>query len=156
ALRFPDEILSRLIETYRKIRNTCRYLLGNLYDFNPDADVLPFEKLPDVDRWALNAFARLTERLTSAFEAFEFHQIYHALNQFCTVDLSSFYLDLLKDRLYTSAPASPERRAAQTVLFELAKGLTVWMAPILSFTAEEVWRHRPPSPKKPRAAFFTQ
>ena len=155
-IRFSDEILSRLTETYRKIRNTCRYLLGNLYDFNPDAQAVPFEKLPDLDRWALNAFARLTERLTQAFEAYEFHQIYHSLNQFCTVDLSSFYLDILKDRLYTSAPESPERRAAQTVLFELARGLTIWMSPILSFTAEEVWRHLPAFSGKGESVFLNE
>jgi isoleucyl-tRNA synthetase len=140
-IRFSDEILSRLTETYRKIRNTCRYLLGNLYDFNPSQDRVPFEKLTELDRWALGTFSRLTQTIEGAFANYEFHQIYHALNQFCTVDLSSFYLDILKDRLYTSAPASPERRGAQTVLFELARGLALWMAPILSFTAEEVWQH---------------
>ncbi|MFO1519458.1 MAG: isoleucine--tRNA ligase [bacterium] len=155
-IRFSDEILSRLTETYRKIRNTCRYLLGNLYDFNPEKDRVPYDRLLELDRWALNAFARLTEKLEKAYNTFEFHQIYHALNQFCTVDLSSFYLDILKDRLYTSSPQSLERRAAQTVLFELARGLSLWMAPILSFTAEEVWRHLPDFPGKTESLFLSE
>ncbi len=142
-IRVSDEILLRLTETYRKIRNTFRYLLGNLSDFRPDENSLPYEKLIELDRWALNALTRLIQKLEKAYSNYEFHQIYHAINQFCTVELSSFYLDILKDRLYTSAPTSLERRSAQTVLFQIAKVLTVWMAPILSFTAEEVWQHLP-------------
>ncbi|MBF0492122.1 MAG: isoleucine--tRNA ligase [Deltaproteobacteria bacterium] len=140
-IRVSDEIISRLTETYRKIRNTLRYLLGNLYDFNPAKDAVPYERLQELDHWALDAYARLTKKLKAAYESFEFHQIYHALNQFCTVELSSFYLDILKDRLYTYGPQGPERRAAQTVLFQLVKGISLWMAPLLSFTAEETWTY---------------
>ncbi len=153
-IRVSDEILLRLTETYRKIRNTFRYLLGNLSDFNPDENSLPYEKLIELDRWALNALARLVQKLEKAYSNYEFHQIYHSINQFCTVELSSFYLDILKDRLYTSAPASLERRSAQTVLFQIAKVLTVWMAPILSFTAEEVWQHLPPFQGKTATIFL--
>ncbi len=153
-IRFSDEILSRLTETYRKIRNTCRYLLGNLYDFDSSADALGFDQLLELDRAALDAFARMTQKINQAYVQYEFHQIYHALNHFCTVELSSFYLDILKDRLYTSAPKSAERRSAQTVLFELARGLAVWMAPILSFTAEEVWKYLPGFSKKTESVFL--
>jgi len=140
-IRVSDEILSRLSETYRKIRNTFRYLLGNLYDFDPSKDKVAYSELLELDRWALDAYARLIDRLQKAYETYEFHQIYHLLNQFCTVELSSFYLDILKDRLYTFSPTGVERRSAQTVLFELAQGLALWMSPILSFTAEEVWQY---------------
>ncbi|MBL7686065.1 MAG: isoleucine--tRNA ligase [Deltaproteobacteria bacterium] len=155
-IRFSDEIISRLTETYRKIRNTCRYLLGNLHDFDPQLHSLPYEQLPELDQWALNALVRLSERLKKSYESYEFHQIYHGLNHFCTVELSSFYLDILKDRLYTSAPTSAERRAAQTVLFELAKGIALWMAPLLSFTADEVWKYLPSFPEKTESIFLSE
>jgi len=153
-IRVSDEILARLSETYRKIRNTLRYLAGNLYDFDPTKDAVSHDKLLELDRWALSNYAQLLERLDQAYSKYEFHQIYHALNHFCTVELSSFYLDILKDRLYTSAAQSPERRAAQTVLHELALGLATWMAPILSFTAEEFWKYLPQTPGKAESVFL--
>ena len=155
-IRVSDEILARLSETYRKIRNTLRYLVGNLYDFDPAKDAVSFDKLLELDRWALSSYAQLLENLDQAYSKYEFHQIYHSLNHFCTVELSSFYLDILKDRLYTSAPQSVERRAAQTVLYELAVGLATWMAPVLSFTAEEFWKYLPQVSGKAPSVFLNQ
>ncbi len=154
-IRVSDEILARLSETYRKIRNTLRYLSGNLFDFDPAKDAVSKDKLLELDRWALSTYGQLVENLDQAYSNYEFHQIYHSLNHFCTVELSSFYLDILKDRLYTSAANSVERRAAQTVLYELALGLASWMAPILSFTAEEFWKYLPQTPNKAESVFLS-
>ncbi len=154
-IRVSDEILARLSETYRKIRNTLRYLVGNLYDFDPEKDAVSYDKLLELDRWALSSYAQLLENLDQAYSKYEFHQIYHSLNHFCTVELSSFYLDILKDRLYTSAANSVDRRAAQTVLHELAFGLASWMSPVLSFTAEEFWKYLPASPRKTESVFLS-
>ncbi|HEV8663029.1 MAG TPA: isoleucine--tRNA ligase [Candidatus Methylomirabilis sp.] len=142
-LRLSDEILSRLAEGYRRIRNTCRYLLGNLKDFDPRTDLLPPADLQEIDRFILHRLARLTERLLRAYEGYEFHVFYHSLHNFCAVDLSAFYLDVLKDRLYTSGRTSRARRAAQTALYHLLTGLVRLMAPVLSFTADEVWAALP-------------
>jgi isoleucyl-tRNA synthetase len=139
-LRISPEILNHLIEAYRKIRNTCRFLLSNLYDFDPDRDGVPYERLPELDRWALLRLEELKTRVTKAYETFEFHAIYHALNNFCSVDMSAVYLDILKDRLYTFRKDSPLRRGSQTVLYEVILAMTKLMAPVLSFTAEEIWR----------------
>jgi isoleucyl-tRNA synthetase len=138
-LRISQEILNHLIEAYRKIRNTCRFLLSNLYDFNPETHRVPYERLPELDRWALMKLGDLIPRVKTAYDAFEFHTIFHALNNFCSVDMSAVYLDILKDRLYTFEKDAPSRRGSQTVLFEIVTALTKLMAPILSFTAEEVW-----------------
>jgi isoleucyl-tRNA synthetase len=139
-LRISPEILTHLIEAYRKIRNTCRFLLSNLYDFDPDKDRIPYEQLPELDRWALHRLSELIPRVRKSYDEFEFHTIFHALNNFCSVDLSSVYLDILKDRLYTFRADSPLRRGSQTVLFEILVAMTKLMAPVLSFTAEEIWR----------------
>jgi len=139
-LRISPEILNHLIEAYRKIRNTCRFLLSNLSDFDPVADRVPYEQLPELDRWALLRLEELKEKVRKAYEEFEFHTIYHALNNFCSVDLSAVYLDILKDRLYTFRKESPLRRGSQTVLYEIIVAMTKLMAPVLSFTAEEIWR----------------
>ncbi len=136
--RLGEEILARLREAYRKLRNTQRFLLGNLFDFRPDSAVAP-EELEEVDRWALARLAWVVERVEKAYEAFEFHGVYHTLYRFCTVDLSSFYLDILKDRLYISAPGSRSRRAAQTALHIITDTLVRLLAPVLPFTSEEVW-----------------
>jgi len=138
-IRISDEIINRLSEAYRRIRNTCKYMLGNLYDFNPEKDTLPADKLMEIDRWALSRLSALTKRLKKAYENYDFHIFYHSFHNFCSVDMSSFYLDILKDRLYTSKADSAERRSAQTVLFTIIDSITRLMAPILSFTAEEVW-----------------
>jgi len=138
-IRISFEILSRIAEAYRKIRNTCRFMLGNLYDFNPERDSLPFEELMELDRWALYTFKKLAARVIKAYQDYEFHIVYHSLNSFSTVEMSSFYLDILKDRLYISNPQSKLRRSAQTAIYHILDGLTRLMAPILSFTAEEIW-----------------
>lgn len=142
-LRISQEILGQLVEAYRKIRNTSRFLLSNLYDFDPLHDRLSYERLPELDRWALQRLNQLIPRTRAAYEAFEFHSIFHQLNNFCSVDLSAVYLDILKDRLYTFRKDSPLRRGSQTVLLEILVALTKLMAPILSFTAEEIWRMLP-------------
>jgi isoleucyl-tRNA synthetase len=142
-LRISREILSQLIEAYRKIRNTCRFLLSNLYDFDLEQHRLPYEHLPELDRWALMKLSELIPRIKTAYDDFEFHTIFHALNNFCSVDMSAVYLDILKDRLYTFDKDSPLRRGSQMVMFDIVVALTKLMAPILSFTAEEIWRHLP-------------
>ncbi|HEY6262314.1 MAG TPA: isoleucine--tRNA ligase [Nitrospiraceae bacterium] len=139
-IRISPEILNHLIEAYRKIRNTCRFLLSNLYDFDPVKDRVPYEQLPELDRWALHRLSELIARVRQSYDDFEFHTIFHALNNFCSVDLSAVYLDILKDRLYTFRADSPLRRGSQTVLFEILIAMTKLMAPILTFTAEEIWR----------------
>ncbi|MCI1279747.1 MAG: isoleucine--tRNA ligase [Nitrospira sp.] len=144
-LRISQEILNHLIEAYRKIRNTCRFLLSNLYDFDPAQHRVPFEQLPELDRWALMRLGELIPRVRKGYDEFEFHMIFHALNNFCSVDLSAVYLDILKDRLYTFRKDSPLRRGSQTVLFDILVALTKLMAPVLSFTAEELWRMLPES-----------
>ncbi len=139
-VRISPEILNHLIEAYRKIRNTCRFLLSNLYDFDPVKNRVAYDKLPELDRWALLRLEELQTKVRRSYEEFEFHAIYHALNNFCSVDLSAVYLDILKDRLYTFRADSPLRRGSQTALYEIILALTKLMAPVLSFTAEEIWR----------------
>jgi isoleucyl-tRNA synthetase len=151
-LRISQEILNHLIEAYRKIRNTCRFLLSNLYDFDPAQHRVPYEQLPELDRWALGRLGELIPRVARAYEEFEFHTIFHALNNFCAVDLSAVYLDILKDRLYTFRKDSPLRRGSQTVLFDVLMALTKLMAPILSFTAEEIWRMLPEAARREAGA----
>jgi isoleucyl-tRNA synthetase len=140
-MRMSEEILARNAEAYRKIRNTCRFLLGNLHDFEPERDAVPAERLPEIDRWALHLTNDLIRKTRTAYEEFAFHRVYHALNHFCAVTLSAVYLDVLKDRLYVSAPNSPGRRSAQTALHRICDTLAKLMAPILCFTGEEVWQH---------------
>jgi isoleucyl-tRNA synthetase len=144
-VRISQEILSHLVEAYRKIRNTSRFLLGNLYDYEPPPGNRTPEGLTELDRWAMHRLQRLIERVRAAYDGFEFHTVFHSLNQFSAVDLSAVYLDILKDRLYTSRPDSPERRAAQWVLHRILHGMIRLMAPILSFTAEELWGRLPAS-----------
>lgn len=137
-IRISKEILNRLTEAYRKIRNTCRFLLGNLHDFdNRDYSA----DLREIDRWAMSRLQNLIERVTAAYENFAFHEVFHSIHHFCVVDMSSIYLDILKDKLYTAATDSKSRRASQWVLSEILSTLTKLMAPVLSFTAEEVWTY---------------
>jgi isoleucyl-tRNA synthetase len=142
-LRISPDILSQLVEQYRKIRNTCRFLLSNLYDFDPVADLVRYDHLSELDRWALMKLGHLIFNVRQAYTDFDFRQIVHELDYFCSVDMSAVYLDILKDRLYTFSADSPARRASQTVLHEVLAALTKLMAPILSFTAEEIWRTLP-------------
>ena len=140
-IRLSKEILQRLTEAYRRIRNTCRYLLGNLSDFDPEADQVPYEQMEELDRWALHQLQELSTRILIAYEEFNFHLVYHNLHKFCVLDLSAFYLDIIKDRLYTSPEKSAARRSAQTAMNEILETLIRLMAPVLSFTAEEIWQH---------------
>lgn len=138
-----DEIFQRVTETYRRFRNTFRFMLGNLDDFNFKQDGIPFEKMPELDQWALVRLNDLIKRVHSAYENYEFYKVFHALNNFFTTDLSATYLDILKDRLYTWKTDGLGRRSAQTVLFEMTEKTLVMMAPILSFLSEEVYSHFP-------------
>ena len=142
-IRVSEEILKQMAETYRRIRNTMRFILGNLYDFDPDTDAVAPAVMGELDRYILDRLQALIEESKKGYAQFQFHTVLHCLHNFCAVDLSGFYLDVVKDRLYTSAAKSPARRAAQTVLHRLALDMVRLMAPILSFTAEEVWDHLP-------------
>ena len=144
-IRISNEILTRASEAYRKLRNTLRYALGNLYDFDPAQDLLPLAKMEEVDRYILARYAGVAKKVLAAYEEYDYGAISQALTQFATVDLSSFYNDISKDGLYTLAAASPQRRSAQTALYLMADGLTRLLAPILSFTADELWRFLPGS-----------
>jgi isoleucyl-tRNA synthetase len=148
-VRISDEIFAQLVEAYRRVRNTVRFLLSNLYDFDPARDAVPFAELPELERWALHRTAGLLDRCHRAYEGFEFHLVYHALNNFCSVDLSSLYLDVRKDRLYCERPDSRERRATQTALYGMCDVLLRVMAPVLSFTAEEAWQYVPGADRAP-------
>jgi len=150
-IKISDDILRQLADAYRKIRNTIRFLLGNLFDFNPAEHGLPYDDLEELDRWALAQYERLRRRIVKAYEVFEFHTVFHGLYQFCTVTLSSLYLDILKDRLYTEPAGSHARRSAQTVLCRIADGLLRLMAPVMSFTAAEAWDYLPADPKREAA-----
>jgi isoleucyl-tRNA synthetase len=142
-IRLSGEILERLADAYRRLRNTCRFLLGNLGDFDPVRHRQPYARLDEVDRFVLDRGARLVDRVAHAYEEYQFHTVFHAVHNFCAVDLSALYLDIIKDRLYTSAPDDPRRRAAQTACYDILSALLRLLAPILSFTAEEAWRHLP-------------
>jgi isoleucyl-tRNA synthetase len=135
-----EEVLSRLRDAYRKIRNTHRFLLGNLIDFDHRQPVID-ENLTELDRWALARTGRVARRVREAYRNFEFHLVFHTLYNFCVVDLSNFYFDVLKDRLYVLAPNSLDRRSAQTALFRITDTLVRLFAPILPFTCEEIWKN---------------
>ncbi len=144
-IKVSDEILKQLSDAYRKIRNTIRFILGNLYDFTPAADSVDYKDLSELDRWALHQFELFKRRAIKAYEEFDFHVVFHGLHQFCGVTMSAFYLDIIKDRLYATLPASKERKAAQTVLHDILSGLLCLMAPVMSFTAAEAWEYLPPA-----------
>jgi isoleucyl-tRNA synthetase len=153
-IRISPEILKRLAEAYFRIRNTARFLLGNLADYDPARHAASPEALPEIDRWALARLAQLENRVLEAYRECQFHVVYHSLLNFCSVDLSAFYLDVLKDRLYILAPDDPARRASQTVLHRVLESLVVLMAPMLSFTAEEIWQAMPARPGKGESVFY--
>jgi isoleucyl-tRNA synthetase len=144
-LRVGKQILQRVTEAYRKIRNTLRYLVSNLYDFDPNVDRVPLGSMQEVDRYALDRYAAAAAATLRGYERYDYPTIFQTLNQFVTVDLSAFYADVSKDGLYTLAPASPERRSAQTAMYVIADGLARLLAPILPVTADELWRHLPGS-----------
>jgi isoleucyl-tRNA synthetase len=141
-----ENLMARCAELYRKLRNTFRFLLGNLGGFDPARDRVAESELLPLDRYMLARTRELTENILGWYKTFEFHRVYHAVNEFAIVDLSSFYLDVLKDRMYTFAPTSKERRSAQTVLWQITEALVRLVAPILSFTADEVWEYLPKLP----------
>ena len=140
-VRFSPTIQTRLVDAYRKLRNTFRYMLGNLSDFDPESDAVPAAELTELDQWILFRADDLVARARGWYESFEFHKVYHNVYAFATVDLSAVYFDVLKDRLYTSAAKSKARRSAQTALYRLLDALVRLLAPIMSFTADEVWTH---------------
>jgi len=142
-IRISDEILKRLVEAYRRIRNTSRYILGNLYDFDYEKDMVALPEMREIDRWALHRLQEIIKRVRNAYEEYQFHVVYYTLHNFCTVDLSALYLDVLKDRLYTSRGTSKERRSAQTAMYLILDAMARLLAPILTFTAEEIWEHLP-------------
>lgn len=142
-IRISKEILLRLSEAYRKIRNTARFILSNLYDFNPNKDAVNVSELKKIDRWVLGRFKVVLEKVTEAYEFFQFHKAYKELYDFCNEELSMYYLDMVKGRLYTYAARSYERRCAQTALYIILNYLVRAMAPILSFTSEEIWKEMP-------------
>lgn len=143
-----EERIQKVGETYMKVRNTFRWMLGNLSDFQPDTHRLPLREMSEIDRWVLGRLQGLIQECRSAYDTYEFHKVYHAINQFCTVELSSFYFDILKDSLYTLGRDSRERRSTQTALFEMTSAMARLLAPVLSFTAEEVWSHLPDCEEK--------
>jgi isoleucyl-tRNA synthetase len=155
-IKISGEILKRLADAYFRIRNTYRFLLGNLYDFNPEKDRVSYQELHEIDRWALHQLQKLITRVREAYDRFEFHIVYHCIQNFCAVEMSALYFDILKDRLYTFLNSSKGRRSAQTVLHEILKALVGLMAPILSFTADEVWKYIPAEPEKAENVHFTQ
>jgi len=143
-----EALMQRVAENYRKIRNTFRYILGNLGDFNPETDAVPFASMEALDQYMLRQTSSFATEVKNSYDEFAFHKIYHRLNHFCIVDLSAFYFDVLKDRLYISAPKSHGRRSAQTAIWRIGEALVRLLAPIMSFTAEEVWQYLPKAPHR--------
>ncbi len=142
-MRVSDEILKRTADVYRRLRNTARYLLANLAGFDPARHLVPPDQMLPLDRWAVDRAWLLQREVTEAYETYQFNTVYQRVHHFCSVDLGSFYLDVLKDRQYTCQEDSPARRSGQTAMYHIAEALVRWLAPILSFTAEEIWRHLP-------------
>ncbi len=138
-----DEILNRTADAYRRIRNTARFLLANLEGFDPQTNRVSVDQLIKLDRWAIHHAARLQEQIIDAYDNYQFHQIYQKLHRFCAVEMGGFYLDIIKDRQYTTKADSHARRSAQTALYHIVEAMARWIAPILSFTAEEIWQHIP-------------
>jgi isoleucyl-tRNA synthetase len=138
-----EHLMQRVADNYRKIRNTFRYVLGNLYDFDPAKDALAFDKLEALDRYMLRQTVEMTNDVLRWYDEFAFHKIYQRVNAFCVVELSAFYFDVLKDRLYVSAPNSPGRRSAQTAIWRIGEALARLLAPITTFTCDEVWQYLP-------------
>lgn len=142
-VRISQEILKQLSESYRKIRNTARYILGNLYDFDPDKNMVSLDDLLPFDKWIIDKLNKVIAKVYNGYESFEFHQVYHSIHNFCVVDLSNFYLDVLKDRLYVEKKDSISRRAAQTTIYIILDSLVRLLGPILAFTSDEIWHYMP-------------
>lgn len=144
-IRISPDILKQLSEAYRKIRNTARYILGNLSDFNPDTDMVDASDFMSIDNWAVAKLNNLIDKVKEAYDKYEFHIVYHAIHNFCVVDMSNFYLDVLKDRLYTEKADSKSRKAAQTAIYIILNAMTKMIAPILAYTSDEIWKYMPHS-----------
>jgi len=147
-----DEILTRMADSYRRMRNTARFLLGNLHGFDPTAHMVPVDDMIALDRWAVDRARDLQTALVAAYRSYEFHQIYQRLHNFCVLDMGGFFLDVIKDRLYTTPADSLARRSAQTAMYHIAEAMVRWLAPILSFTAEEIWTNLPG--ERPESVFL--
>jgi isoleucyl-tRNA synthetase len=155
-VRISDEILNRLVEAYRRLRNTARFLISNLYDFDPEKDSVPASDLDEMDRWILQRTQSVLGRCRQAYDDYEFHVVYHTLNNFCSVELSAQYLDIVKDRLYCEGTKSQTRRAAQTTLYRILDTLVHLMAPLVSFTAEEIWGYMSDKDRRPTSVFLSR
>jgi len=155
-IRISEEILKRLVDAYRRIRNTARYILGNLYDFDCNKDMIPCEKMEEIDRWVLHRLQEVIERVKRAYDNYQFHVVYYTLYNFCTVELSSLYLDVLKDRLYTSKAVSRERRSAQSAMYIILDTMIRLLAPVLTFSSEEIWQAMPGYEGKEESIHMTQ
>jgi isoleucyl-tRNA synthetase len=142
-VRISKDILKQLSEAYRKIRNTARFIIGNISDFCPNTDAVKYEDLTDLDKWALSELSELVSIANEAYQNFDFHKVYHNIHRFCVISMSNFYLDIIKDRLYITQKNGKLRRAAQTVMFEVLKNLTQILAPVLAFTTQEIWGYIP-------------
>ncbi|UCD57440.1 MAG: class I tRNA ligase family protein, partial [Candidatus Hydrogenedentota bacterium] len=147
-IRVSFEIMQQLADAYRRLRNTFKFMLSNLFDFYPEKHSIPYERMDELDKWALHVLQQIIARVTRAHEEYEFYTAFHTLYNYCTVSLSSLYLDMLKDRLYTFAADNPVRRSSQTALDLILHSLTRMLAPTLTFTAEEAWRAIPNQPDR--------
>ncbi|HMD30815.1 MAG TPA: isoleucine--tRNA ligase [Candidatus Acidoferrales bacterium] len=154
-VRMSDRVMAQLSDAYRKIRNTFRFALGNLAGYEPARDALPAAEMLEMDRWMLERTRELAAQCAAWYASYEFHRVFHAVQDFCTVELSAFYFDVLKDRLYTFAPRSPGRRSAQTAVETIARALASLLAPICVFTTEEVWKYMPRRPGDPTSVHMT-
>ncbi|MDI6726038.1 MAG: isoleucine--tRNA ligase [Smithellaceae bacterium] len=154
-IRISNEILSRLVEGYRRIRNTGRFILGNLYDFEVETHLVPVGEMEEMDRWAIHRLQEVIRRVRDAYDQYQFHVVYHTIHNFCSVDLSALYLDILKDRLYTSNALSRERRSAQSAMYIILENITRLLAPVMTFTMEEVWKALPACPGRPSSVHLS-
>lgn len=153
-IRISPDILKQLSDVYRKIRNTARFILSNLNDFDPNKDSVSVDKIEGIDKWALARLDEVIDKCKAAYDKFDFHIVYSTMRDFCTIDLSNFYLDILKDRLYVEKADSESRRAAQTVIYNILRTMTLYLAPVISFTAEEIWGYLPRSSEDDAASVF--
>ena len=142
-IRISNDIIKQLTESYRKIRNTARFILGNISDFDPETMMVPYEEMEEIDKWALMRLNGLIKKVEDAFSRYEFHSFIHNVHNFCVTDMSNFYLDVLKDRLYVSRPDDKKRRSGQSAMYIILDSLVRLLAPVLAFTSEEIWKYVP-------------
>jgi isoleucyl-tRNA synthetase len=154
-VKMSERVLTQLSEAYRKIRNTFRFAVGNLSDFDPPRDAVSNEQLEEIDRWMLDRTAELVKKCREWYANYEFHRVYHAIHDYCVVDLSAFYFDVLKDRLYTKAAKNKSRRSAQTAVWKISSALVRLAAPVLVFTAEEIWKYLPKAQGEPESVHMS-